>query len=170
MEEKKRSTGIRSHCYWIFLSGNTTVSEGKQWKLSLETAEQVAKPDTAENSPDLAGRPNSPILPLWHPRSHNCSVISINPSAPLSDFNFYRLNSQKNTLPSIQTSFSSSIASLSSPDMLSTQQAFFGKSQMSGITSPRLWSTAGTSDGCLSLQQEEMFAWYSYGFSHFQMS
>lgn len=42
------------------------VSEGKQWKLSLETTEQVAKLDTTGNSSDLAGRPNSPILPLWH--------------------------------------------------------------------------------------------------------
>lgn len=107
------------------------VSEGKQWKLSLETTEQVAKPGTVGNSLDLAGRPNSPILPLWHLWSYNCSVISINPSAPLSDFTFYRLNSQKNSLPSIQMNFSSSIAALSSPDMLSAQQAVFGKSQMS---------------------------------------
>lgn len=42
------------------------VSEGKQWELSLETTEQVARLDTTGNSPDLAGRPNSPILPLWH--------------------------------------------------------------------------------------------------------
>lgn len=57
------------------------VSEGKQWKLSLETTEQVARLDTT-------GRPNSPILPLWHLRPYNWSVILINPSAPLLDLHF----------------------------------------------------------------------------------
>lgn len=103
------------------------VSEGKQWKPAFETTDQVAGLD----SPDLAGRPNSPILPLWHLWSYNCSSIATNPSAPLSDFIFfYGLNSQRNSLPCIQAGFSSSVATLSFPNPLSAREAIFGKPQM----------------------------------------
>lgn len=126
--EEKYSLGVRSHCYYLFLSGNTNGLRRE----AMETRIQNNWPGCWTRQPWPGRKTQQPYssslasvilqLPIHCNKSFSSSVRFL--------FFFYGLNSQRNSLPCIQAGFSSSVTTPSFPNPLSAQAAIFGKPQM----------------------------------------
>lgn len=166
--EEKYSLGVRSHCYYLFLSGNTNGLRRE----AMETRIQNNWPGCWTRQPWPGRKTQQPyssslasvILQLLIHRNKSFS------SSVRFHFFFMGLILKGTHCPAFRPAFHLqsqlwAFQTRSVPGRLSSESPRWG-----GITLPRLWSTMDIFDGCPTLQQEEMSAWCSYGCSHSQKS